>query len=73
LYPVEVVANRNADTTIRPALSNLQALIGNSYLQQGALEQARAAAHRALRWNPQGSQANWLMDQVQRAAQMSGQ
>jgi O-antigen ligase/Flp pilus assembly protein TadD len=73
LYPPDVVANRNADATIRPSLANLEALAGNIYLKRGDLRAAGIAARRGLAQYPQSLRARALLNQVDKAAQMGGQ
>ena len=48
-YPDEVIANRSSDATLRPVLANLQATLGNIYLEEGNLGDARYRSRQALK------------------------
>jgi tetratricopeptide (TPR) repeat protein len=52
LYPQAVVDNRHLDTTIKPTLANLEALVGNADLQSGDVAGAKVAARQAQHWYP---------------------
>jgi O-antigen ligase len=72
-YPEPVVANRNADVTLRPTLANLEEIEGNVYLRKGDLINAAAAGRRALRYDPAGIRGRALVNQVEKAAQIGAQ
>jgi O-antigen ligase len=63
-YPMDVVANRNADETVRGALASLAALVGNVYLDRGDLPAARVAAQRALEYDAESVKGRGLKRQV---------
>jgi tetratricopeptide (TPR) repeat protein len=69
LYPDQVLANRSADPTLRPALSALQAFVGNLYLQKGDMAQAKRAAQRAVAIYPESLPGRALQHQVTSQAQ----
>jgi hypothetical protein len=52
LYPDDVVANRSGDATLKPALGNLEALIGNIDYRLGSYTEARVAANRSMHYDP---------------------
>jgi tetratricopeptide (TPR) repeat protein len=64
LYPVEVINNRNLDKTLRPTVASLEALVGNTYLREGKLQEAGAAAGRALKLDSQNLRGRALKVQV---------
>ena len=64
LYPVEVVANRSADGTVAPNLANLEALVGDVFLERGDLRGAGSAARRALILDSGNVRARALQHQV---------
>ena len=64
-YPAAVRGNRVADETLMPILANLEALTGNIYLNQGRINEAGAAADRALALDPHGLRGRALKHQVQ--------
>jgi O-antigen ligase len=66
LYPPTVVVNRNLDTTIRPTLANLEALVGNIELQQGNVIGAQVAAARALNQDPTNIRGRALAVQIRK-------
>jgi O-antigen ligase len=63
-YPQAVIDNRNMDETLRPSLANLEALVGNADLAQGRLDEARAAAKRALQLDAKNLRGRALRHQV---------
>jgi len=63
-YPDQVVKNRSNDPALRPALADLEALVGNGYMQDGKLDQAQAAAGRALALYAQSLRARALQRQL---------
>jgi tetratricopeptide (TPR) repeat protein len=64
-YPQEVVDNRSNDATVKPALADLEALVGNVYLKQGRLREAGEAATRALKLDPDSLRGRALRHQVE--------
>lgn len=66
LYPDAVVNNRNSDSTIRPELADLEALIGNVYLSEGNLTGAEQAAKSSLKYSPRSLRGQALMVQVKK-------
>jgi O-antigen ligase len=52
LYPDDVVTNRLGDVTLKPALGNLEALIGNIDYRLGRYADARSAASKSTRYDP---------------------
>jgi O-antigen ligase len=63
-YPDAVVDNRNADLTLRPTLGNLEAFVGNIYLQEGDLEKAREAARASLHYDKKSLRGRALQHQI---------
>jgi O-antigen ligase/cytochrome c-type biogenesis protein CcmH/NrfG len=63
-YPADVVNNRATDESIKPQLADLEALVGNIYLQTGRLSEAKAAAARAIKLNPKGLRGRALSHQL---------
>jgi hypothetical protein len=63
-YPDAVVTNRELDTTLRPTLADLEALIGNVYYDRDNMSAAKAAAHRALHYDRTSLQAEALAHQL---------
>ncbi len=63
-YPPGVTDNRSVDTTVKPNLADLSALIGNYYLARGDLAKAQAAATQALAYYPAGIRARALQHQL---------
>jgi O-antigen ligase len=72
LYPQSVVDNRNFDETLRPILANLEALIGNAALKDGRVDEAAAAAGRALKLDPKSLRSRALQHQVDLLKQPDG-
>ena|GEM_PF-1021724 len=64
-YPPAVVSNRGADETLAPELANLEALVGNVYLSEGKVAEAKAAADRALGLDPKSLRGRALQHQVE--------
>jgi O-antigen ligase/Flp pilus assembly protein TadD len=63
-YPAEVVANRNSDSSLRPVLANLQAVLGNIYLEEGNVGDARYRAQQALQLDKTSLRGRALFHQV---------
>jgi tetratricopeptide (TPR) repeat protein len=63
-YPDDVIANRSNDPTVRPAVANLWALVGNIELAQGRLTEARGAVGRALTIDGQNLRGRALKHQL---------
>ena len=62
LYPDSVIANRNADTTIKPAVAELLVLQAADHLQHGDKAAAAAELSRALRLDPTSQDAKQLQN-----------
>ncbi len=65
-YPSNVVDNRATDSRIRPALANLEALIGNIWLTRGDVKQAGVAAQRSVKLYPESLRGRALVNLVKR-------
>ncbi len=63
-YPPGVTDNRSIDTTLKPNLADLSAVIGNYYLAQGDFANAQAAATQALGYYPASIRARALQHQL---------
>jgi hypothetical protein len=64
LYFMKVVENRQADTALRPSLSDLAAFAGALELRFGHQDQARADSALATTLNAKGLKARALKHQV---------
>jgi O-antigen ligase len=68
-YPDTVVTNRELDVTLRPALGDLEALIGNVEYDQGDIKGAQLASQRSLHYDPGNLRGEALLHQLANRSQ----
>jgi tetratricopeptide (TPR) repeat protein len=68
LYPQQVITNRSADTSLRPALVGLATFVGTRQLADGNLTAARQAAKMAAMYDPKDFRTKALQNALDKAA-----
>jgi O-antigen ligase/Flp pilus assembly protein TadD len=67
LYPSKVIANRSADTSLRPALVGLATFVGTNELAAGNIASASEAAKLAVMYDPKDFRTEALRNAIDKA------
>lgn len=65
-YSEKVVANRSADSSLKPALANLWGMTGQAYLVSHNIEKAKFCADQAIKLYPQSLRGRALQNQIKK-------